>query len=101
MTIAPHLSISRLGRPVCIVDVKGATTIGCASDSDIVLDEATVSRSHALLFALSEHMALIDLDSTDGTFVNGVQVLPDEVAWLNDGDVITLGQVVVRYHSGN
>jgi len=41
----------------------------------------------------------MDLGSTNGTFVNDVQAPPDESVRLADGDVITLGQVVLRYHA--
>ena len=84
----------RLGR---IIEVTGMATIGRASDSDIVVDEATVSHRHALLSLQPEGIVLIDLGSTNGSFVNGVQAPPDEVVWLADGDVITLGRAVLRY----
>jgi len=59
MMIAPQLHIAEVGRPARTVEVRGITTMGYASDSDIVLDEATVSLRHALLFARSEQVAPI------------------------------------------
>ncbi len=97
MTITSRLYITednRLGRTV---EVTRMATIGRASDSDILVDETTVSHRHALLFPQPEGVVLIDLGSTNGSFVNGVQAPPDEVVWLADGDVITLGRVVLRY----
>ena len=41
MTSTPRLHISEVGRPKRTVEVNGTTTIGRASDSDIVLDDAT------------------------------------------------------------
>lgn len=82
------------------VEVTGTATIGRASDSDIVVNETTVSRCHALLFAQPEgRLVLIDLGSTNGSFVNGVQAPPGELVWLADGDVITLGRAMLCYHS--
>jgi len=49
MTIFPQLYITETGRPVRTVEVTGVVTVGRDSDNDIVLDEATVSRCHALL----------------------------------------------------
>jgi pSer/pThr/pTyr-binding forkhead associated (FHA) protein len=79
------------------MEVIGTTTIGRASDSDIILEEATVSRCHALLLRDAARVLLIDLESTNGTFVNGVQAPPDEAVRLVDGDVIALGRVTARY----
>jgi pSer/pThr/pTyr-binding forkhead associated (FHA) protein len=81
------------------VELQGTATLGRATDNDIVLDEPTVSRCHALLFRYLEQVMLLDLESTNGTFVNGRQALPDAPVRLMDGDVITIGPVVVRYHA--
>jgi pSer/pThr/pTyr-binding forkhead associated (FHA) protein len=62
-----------------------------------MLDELTVSRCHAVLFVQPEGIILMDLGSTNGTWVNGVPVAPDAPLRLVDGDVTWLGQVVVRY----
>jgi len=40
---------------------------------------------------------LIDLDSTNGTLVNGTFVLPDMPVSLEDGEMIELGLVIARY----
>jgi pSer/pThr/pTyr-binding forkhead associated (FHA) protein len=40
---------------------------------------------------------LIDLESTNGTLLNGVFLSPDTPARLADGDLIQVGQVMVRY----
>src|SRR6266508_3202996 len=97
MTITSRLYITEDNRAGRIIEVTGMATIGRASDSDIVVDEATVSHRHALLSPQLEGVVLIDLGSTNGSFVNGVQAPPDEVVWLADGDVITLGRGVLRY----
>ena len=52
-----------------------------------MLAEASVSRRHALLIADPGDSTVIDLDSTNGTFVNGVQAPPDEAVRIVDGDV--------------
>jgi pSer/pThr/pTyr-binding forkhead associated (FHA) protein len=40
---------------------------------------------------------LLDLESTNGTFANGAQVLPDQPLRLADGAMIRFGRVVARY----
>ena len=91
------LAISEAGRPDCIVAMVRTMTIGRAAENDIVLAAATVSRQHAMLFPDDVGMLLVDLESTNGTLLNGVLVRPDEPVRLADGDVIQLGAVVARY----
>ena len=97
MSASPRFHITEAGQPERSVELTGATTIGRDSVNDIVLAEITVSRCHALLLMELEGMILMDLDSTNGTFVNGILAPPDESVCLMDGDVIKLGGVVVRY----
>jgi len=72
-------------------------TIGRSAESDIVLEAATVSRQHVVLFPDAGGMLLLDLESTNGTRLNGVLVPPDEPVRLADGDLIQLGEVLAHY----
>jgi hypothetical protein len=92
-----QLYITEAGRPDHTVALEDKTTIGRDNENDIVLMAPTVSRHHAMLLRDVAGMLLVDLESTNGTCVNGVQVQPDEPVRLADGDVIWLGQVVTRY----
>ncbi len=56
---------------------------------DIVLHDANISRSHAMLFHNGEGLSLADLMSTNGCFVNGQPVSDVD---LYDGDELRLGQ---------
>ena len=62
--------------------------IGRAPGCDIVLDDRNVSRRHAEIRRRGPVVVLIDLDSTNGTIVNGRRVREHPLA---DGDRITLG----------
>jgi pSer/pThr/pTyr-binding forkhead associated (FHA) protein len=62
-----------------------------------VLESITVSRQHVLLMRDATGVRLLDLESTNGTLVNGVPAPPDAPVRLADGDVVRLGQVVARY----
>jgi pSer/pThr/pTyr-binding forkhead associated (FHA) protein len=93
----PQLHISEVGQPARAIALHNAVTIGRDTQNDIVLAAATVSRQHALLLGDDNGTLLIDLDSTNGTLVNGVLARPDEPVRLMDGDMIRFGQVVARY----
>lgn len=74
-------------------------TIGRDPDNDLVLDDRRVSRRHAEIRLRLGRYTLYDLQSTNGTFVNGRRVA--EIA-LSDGDRIAIGgtEVVVAQESG-
>ena len=67
--------------------------IGTAPDNDVVLRDASVSRHHAELQASAGGVWLVDLDSTNGTTIDGVRVAR---AALRDGSRITVGQTELR-----
>jgi diguanylate cyclase (GGDEF)-like protein len=72
---------------------RAQTVIGRSADADIQLEEDGISRRHARLERGPEGgVRLVDLGSTNGTFVNGTRV--GEVA-LADGDRIHLGTATV------
>jgi pSer/pThr/pTyr-binding forkhead associated (FHA) protein len=69
----------------------GVRTIGRATGADFIVDAALVSRVHCRVTALPDGgLELRDLDSTNGTFVNGQRV---ETARLASGDRIQVGRV--------
>jgi pSer/pThr/pTyr-binding forkhead associated (FHA) protein len=66
-------------------------TIGRTAKADFVLDASLVSRVHCRLTAdTSNQLVVEDLDSTNGTLVNGKRV---SRAVLRNGDVLTIGRV--------
>jgi hypothetical protein len=73
---------------------KRVTTIGRALDNDIVLESLDVSRHHARIEYADGQFSIVDQDSTNGTFVNGVQV---DRALLQHGDRVALGTVVLEF----
>jgi pSer/pThr/pTyr-binding forkhead associated (FHA) protein len=97
MTVFAHLHITQAGRPNRMVALSCTATIGRDNENDIVLESLTVSRWHAVLLRDAAGMLLIDLESTNGALINSVLAPPDEPVRLTDGDVIQLGEVVVRY----
>lgn len=71
-------------------------TIGRALDNLIRLDDGTVSHHHALLVIEGLDYKLRDLNSTNGTRVNGLRSA-DQL--LHNGDQLRLGSVEMRYES--
>jgi hypothetical protein len=75
---------------------KERTTIGRRTYNDIVIDEPGVSAEHAVLVFALGGLYFQDMGSTNGSRINGQ---PVEKHFLNDGDVIELGQHTMRYHA--
>ena len=69
----------------------GVRTVGRATGADFIVDAALVSRVHCRLTALPDgELEVRDLDSTNGTFVNGERV---DRARLADGDRLQVGRL--------
>ena len=66
-------------------------------ESDIIIDNSTISRIHARISYEEGNYMLEDLNSTNGTFKNGLRLRPYERRKLMEGDEIRLGSVVVTY----
>ncbi len=66
-----------------------ALTIGRRSDNDIVIDNLAVSGSHARIDNHAGKYQLTDLDSKNGTFLNGESIASCRIG---QGDVITIGK---------
>jgi hypothetical protein len=72
------------------------TVIGRGTDTDVRLTDQAVSRRHAEIRVANGATMLNDLQSTNGTTVNGVAVTTKA---LSDGDEIRLGETVLTYHA--
>jgi len=90
--IDARLSVTGLGE----FPLKPANTLGRGPDCDIVLNVSSVSRHHARIFLEGGHYWVKDLESGNGTVVNGERV---KLQMLNDGDTITLGQAQAVFHA--
>jgi len=68
----------------------GIKTVGRAPRADFIVDAAMVSRLHCRLEAGDDNLDVIDLSSTNGTYVNGKRV---KRARLTSGDRLRVGRV--------
>jgi hypothetical protein len=74
--------------------VKGRTTIGRKPDNDIQIDNLAISGEHAAIVTILNDSFLEDLDSTNGTYVNGQ---PIKKHFLHPGDVVELGKYRLKF----
>jgi len=87
-----------------ITDAEGATrefpldkervSIGRHPDNDISLNDKAVSGRHAVIITILRDSFLEDLNSTNGTQVNGKQIAKHP---LSNGDTVSIGRNTLKY----
>ena len=71
--------------------------VGRATDNDLSLNHPSVSKIHAALVMNREGTLLVsDTGSTNGTFINGRRITYGEARQIEDGDVVSFGDIEVR-----
>jgi DNA-binding NtrC family response regulator len=75
---------------------KEEIRIGSMEDNDVVLNDDTVSRYHCKIVQEDSGYALVDLRSTNGTFINKVRV---REAFLKPGSQLAVGQSQLRFNA--
>jgi len=70
---------------------EGETTIGRDAANRVVVTDQALSRRHCLIHKEGDRVKLVDLESRNGSFVNGV---PVRQRWLEHGDQIEIGESV-------
>src|SRR3954453_10149940 len=75
---------------------KATITIGAMEDNDLVVSDDTVSRYHCRIVQEDSSYVLIDLGSTNGTFINRVRI---KEAYLKPVCTIGLGNTEVKFHA--
>lgn len=73
---------------------KERVSIGRHADNDICLNDKAVSGHHAVIITILSDSFLEDLDSTNGTLVNGKQIAKHP---LSSGDTVSIGRNSLRY----
>jgi len=73
---------------------KEEVTIGRATGSDIVLPRSNISKRHARLVDKHDKVVIVDLRSTNGTYVNGRRITAPEL--LTHDDKVYIGDFVIR-----
>jgi pSer/pThr/pTyr-binding forkhead associated (FHA) protein len=73
------------------------TTIGRMDDNNFQIAEPSVSSHHCELLLKDKDLVVKDLNSTNGTFINGEKITE---ATLKPGQILRLGQVEMRLETG-
>ena len=77
---------------------KERYTVGRLQDNDIRIDNPTISGHHSLVINILNDSFLEDLNSTNGTYVNGRLIKKHA---LQNGDVVTVGRHQLRFLDGS
>ena len=81
------------GRVTFRIPPGAVKTVGRSTAAEFVVEAALVSRVHCQLTAGADTLEVKDLDSTNGTFVNGKRVT---VSPLRGGDTLSIGRVNLK-----
>ena len=83
-----------------MIPLAGGTYVfGRVADADIVLPSDLVSRTHARVVANAGDLVVSDLESSNGTFVNGARVLGEMRVAI--GGMLSIGDVVCRVYGAS
>jgi pSer/pThr/pTyr-binding forkhead associated (FHA) protein len=77
---------------------KDKTTLGRRPYNDIVIDNLAVSGEHAVLQMVGAEVFLEDLNSTNGTYINGKAIKKQQ---LQNGDAIEIGKYKIKFVGDN
>ncbi|MGC9396429.1 MAG: protein kinase domain-containing protein [Anaerolineae bacterium] len=79
----------------------GTLHLGRAEENDVVIYDAQISRRHAEIHSDTQSSAVVDLDSANGTFVNGQRLVPHHPHILQAGMSVRLGtKVTLQVRAG-
>jgi two-component system, cell cycle response regulator len=108
---APDRLVSTTRRDACVVHIypvgpgmgtryalgESPMVLGRGNDCDIRINDHSVSRRHARIQPGADGYYAVDLQSTNGTFVNDV---PASICKLKDGDYLRVGNCIYRFLAG-
>lgn len=107
VTFARHADVALESRAHCLELIEGSdfgrifvvgsapVTLGRTSPADIVLNDSEVSRAHCKVVVLNDLLVVTDLGSTNGTFLDGVQVT--EPTPVPVGGVLRIGRQLLKH----
>lgn len=82
-----HIDLNRL--PLSVGKMAGAV--------DVVINDQSISRMHARFVKTGNQICILDLNSTNGTFRNGMRLEPNASEVIEPGDEIRLGRLKFIY----
>jgi pilus assembly protein CpaF len=75
--------------------VPGSYTVGTRESCHIQLDRPEISGNHAQLIVRNDSLQVVDLDSSNGTYVEGVKIPPQKPYEVPIGGTIAIGNVLI------
>ncbi|MBI4224132.1 MAG: FHA domain-containing protein [Deltaproteobacteria bacterium] len=94
----PKLIVSKSGeQEEKVLQLGAEATLGRRPENDLHLAGSGVSREHARVIQEGEQYYLIDLESGNGTLLNGLMIRPNEKNLLRNNDRITIENFHVRF----
>jgi pSer/pThr/pTyr-binding forkhead associated (FHA) protein len=78
--------------------VSGSLAIGRDASAGIVIDDDETSRRHAVVTRDGDELLIVDLDSTNGTWVNDERIAAEHPVRI--GDRVRIGATVLELRSG-
>lgn len=95
---AAKLLVSESG-PLCLsqdtYELEESISIGRNDHNDIVINDGFISHEHACITRHKQRYWLVDLGSTNGTYLNGCRITEETV--LSNGDKIKIGAVTFTF----
>ena len=76
---------------------QGTVSVGRLPECTISVNDSNISRQHAEMRPGGGGYVVVDLNSTNGTLVNGIRISGEQR--LNDGDIISFGSTHVRFEA--
>lgn len=75
-------------------------SVGRLEDNRLCIAEPSVSSHHCEIWLKGDDIVVKDMNSTNGTFVNEVQVAAEKEALVRPGQILRLGQIELRHETG-
>lgn len=97
----PKLIINERGKKKELVHdcLEESISIGRMEDNAVVLKSNGISRQHARIVRMGEDFFILDLDSGNGTSLNGTELRPNEKNLLRNNDLISIENFDLRFHT--
>jgi len=87
-----------LSTTVYSFDNNTVTKVGrSAKDNDMLIDDKQVSRQHLVIEYKDPHLYITDLNSVNGTYINGERLTPNTPTALNVGDELMIANANFKY----
>lgn len=82
-----------LTKTVDLETKKELVIIGRSPDSDLIVPHPSVSRKHCQIEVTESTLFITDLNSSNGTFINGLRLIPEEKHAIKTSDKLVIGKL--------